>query len=152
MYLIDGLKSVADYLADKSDSEDNAEAEAILSRFLAQIEEEFRADEDDDYLRLAQLLDPIRKILGTNAASTSCERTFNYGGIVLNCRRTSLLTDMADKLIVSACRHKNTLRAKLKLVKLPDIGVLDIDVTTVEEAAEHAEATEESWDELFGEF
>jgi len=55
LYLIDDLKSVADSLADKSDSEDNVEAEAILSRFLAQIEEEFRAD---DYLRLAQLLDP----------------------------------------------------------------------------------------------
>ena len=56
----------------------------------------------------------VRKILGTNAASTSCERTFNYAGIVLNCRRTSLfLTDMADKLIVSACRHKNALRSNI---------------------------------------
>ena len=103
----------------------------------------------DHYTLFPHFASIIRKILGTNAASTSCERTFNYGGIVLNCRRTSLLTDMADKLIVSSCRHKNTLRAKLKLVKLPDISVHDIDVTTVEEAAEHAEATEESWSDFF---
>jgi hypothetical protein len=40
LYLIDNLKSVADKLAEKNDAEDNVEAEAILSRFLAQIEEE----------------------------------------------------------------------------------------------------------------
>ena len=77
----------------------------------------------------------IRKILGTNAASTLCERTFNYVGIVLKCRRTSLSTDIAEKLIVSACRHKNALRSsKLKVPKLPDIGVLETNVTTAEEA------------------
>jgi hypothetical protein len=32
----------------------NVKAYAILSRFLAQIEEEFEVDEDDDYLKLAQ--------------------------------------------------------------------------------------------------
>ena len=262
-------------MADKSDRDDNVEAEAILSRFLAQIEEEFEVDEDDDYLRLAQLLDPrvsyrvnsleeinrlldraktylppleiadgtiqpefdeddiwaasavvqsvpaavdidtmwnneiaefkkamrkvrrkiigedgtitwefyggvsrvqdidvlqfyaehyqlfpnfasvIRKILGTNAASTSCERTFNYAGIVLNCRRTSLSTDIADKLIVSACRHKNALRSsKLKVPKLPDIGVLETNVATAKEAEEeddNAEVMEEFWDDFFGE-
>jgi hypothetical protein len=70
----------------------------------------------------------IQKILGTNAASTSCERTFNYAGIVLNCRRTALTSDIADKIIVSACRHKNTLRnSKLNSSKLPDIGVLETD-------------------------
>ena len=58
LYLIGDLKSVADKLAERSDAENNVEAEAILSRFLAQIEEEFEADENDDYLRLAQLLDP----------------------------------------------------------------------------------------------
>jgi len=272
LYLIDDLRSVADSLADKSDREGNVEAEAILSRFLAQIEEEFQFDAEDDYLRLAQLLDPrvsyrvnsleeinrlldraktylprientaatiqpdfdeddiwaatavvqsvpgpaeidriwsdeiiefkkamrkvrrkitddhgnitwefhggvarvqdidvlqfyrehyqlflhfasvIRKILGTNAASTSCERIFNYAGIVLNCRRTSLLTDMADKLIVSACRHKNTMRSNnLKLPKLPDIGVFETDATNAEEAEEHAEAVEEFWDDFLGE-
>jgi len=64
----------------------------------------------------------IRKILGTNAASTSCEHvnallTFNYAGIVLNCRRgTSLSTDIADILIVNVLRHKNALRSsKLKV-------------------------------------
>ena len=51
----------------------------------------------------------VRKILGTNAASTSCEQTFNCVGIVLNMRRTLLLTDMVDKLIVDVCRHKNAL-------------------------------------------
>jgi len=40
----------------------------------------------------------IRKIIGTNASTTSCERTFNYVGIVLNSRRTSLATDTADKI------------------------------------------------------
>ena len=58
-YLNGDLKSVADKLAERSDAEDNDEAESILSRFLAQIEEEFEADENDDYLPLAQLLDPI---------------------------------------------------------------------------------------------
>ena len=37
LYLIDDLKSVANSLVDKSDREGNVEAEAILSRFLAQI-------------------------------------------------------------------------------------------------------------------
>jgi hypothetical protein len=58
LYLIDDLKSVADSLGDKNDRDGNIEAGSILSRFLAQIEEEFIFDVDDDYLRLAQLLDP----------------------------------------------------------------------------------------------
>ena len=97
----------------------------------------------------------VRKKFGTNAASTSCERTFNYAGIVLNCRRTSLSTDIADKLIVSACRHKNALRSsKLKVPKLPDIGVLETNVATAKEAEEeddNAEVMEEFWDDFFGE-
>ena len=75
----------------------------------------------------------VRKILGTNAASTSCERTFNYTGIVFNCKRTLQLTDMADKVIVSACRHKNTLQGELKSTMLPNIGELEIDLTIAEE-------------------
>ena len=55
---------IADFLADKSDNkEGNVKTEAILSRCLAsrclaQIKERFGFDKDDDYLRLAQLLDP----------------------------------------------------------------------------------------------
>jgi hypothetical protein len=94
----------------------------------------------------------VRKILGTNAASTLCERTFNYAGIVLNGRRTSLLTDMADKLIVSACRHKNVLRSELKSPMLPNIGEIEIVSTiaeeTAEETAEESEAAEECWDDF----
>jgi len=52
------LKSVFDSLTEKSDRDGNVEVEAILSRFLAQIEEEFEVGEDDDYLHLGQLLDP----------------------------------------------------------------------------------------------
>ena len=93
----------------------------------------------------------VRKILGTNAASTSCERTFNYAGIVLNCRRTSLLTNLADKFIVSACRHKNALRSELKSPMLPNIGEIEIDSTIAEATVEEAEAAEEFWDDFFSE-
>ena len=75
-------------------------------------------------------------------------------GIVLNCRRTALTSDIADKLIVSACacRNKNALRnSKLNSSKLPDIGVLETDLINVEEADEHAEALEEFWDDFFSE-
>ena len=73
----------------------------------------------------------------------------------MNCRRTSLLTDIADSLIVSACRHKNALcSSKLKVPKLSEIGVLKTNVTTAEEAEEddeHAEVVEEFRDDFFGE-
>ena len=54
---------------------------------------------------------------------------------------------------MSACRHKSALRSsKLKVPKLPDIGVLETNVTTAEEAAEeddeHAEVVEEFLGEL----
>ena len=53
------------------------------------------------------------------------------------------------------CGHKNALRSsKLKVPKLPDIGVLGTNVTTAEEAEEddeHAEVVEEFWDDFFGE-
>ena len=53
---------------------------------------------------------------------------------------------------MSACRHKSTLRnSKLNSSKLPDIGVLEIDLINVEEADEHAEALEEFWDDFFSE-
>ena len=58
MYLIADLKFVSDSSADKSDRDGNVEAEAILSRILAQIEEQFEVDEADDYLHLVQFLDP----------------------------------------------------------------------------------------------
>ena len=59
---------------------------------------------------------------------------------------------MADKLIVSACRHKNTMRSNnLKLPKLPDIGVFETDARNAEAAEEHAEAVEEFWDDFLGE-
>jgi hypothetical protein len=58
LYLIDDIKSITDKLAERSDAENNVEAEDILGMFLARTEEEFKADENDYYLRLAQLLDP----------------------------------------------------------------------------------------------
>ena len=61
----------------------------------------------DDYYQLF----PCRKVLGTNATSTSCERIFYYAGIILNCRRTPLTTDIADnKIIASACKQRNNIR------------------------------------------
>ena len=56
---------------------------------------------------------------------------------------------MVNKLIVSACRHKNAFRNKLKSFNLPDKGMLDIDQTTTEEVDEHAEAVEEFLDVFF---
>jgi len=91
----------------------------------------------------------VRKILGTNDASTSCARTFNYAGIVLNCRRTSLLTDMAGKLIVSACRYKNALRSEFKSPMLPKIGEIEIVATIAEETIEEFEAAEEFLADFF---
>ena len=77
LYLIEDLKSVAENVAERSDAENNVEAEAILGMFLARIEEEFKADENDDYLRLAQLLDPgvsyRFKSLDEIKRSRSCE-------------------------------------------------------------------------------
>ena len=55
---------------------------------------------------------------------------------------------------MSACRRKNFLRSsKLKVPKLPDMGVLETNVTTDEEAEEEkeqAEFVEEFWDDFFG--
>ena len=83
----------------------------------------------------------IQNNFGTDSASPSYERT----------------SDIADKSIVNVCWRKNTLRSsKLKVLKLPDMGVLETTVTTAEEAEkdkeeEQAEVAEEFWDDVIGE-
>jgi len=80
--------------------------------------------------------------------------TFNYAGIVLNCRRTSLSTDIGGKLTVGACRHKNPFAAVSSKYQNFRTCVLETNVTTAEEAEEddeHAEVVKEFWDDFFGE-
>ena len=160
---VDGVEGVDKYRNDKPDlilmdlvmpNMDGAEATRQINQITmhSRVQDidvlQFYAEHYESFPLFACV---VRKILGTNAASTSCERTFNYAGIVLNCRRTSLLTDLADKLIVSACRHKNALRSELKSPMLPNIGEIEIDSTIAEETVEEAEAAEEFWDDFFSE-
>ena len=58
LYIMSDLVFVCDNLGDKADSEGNQDAEIILSRVLAELRAEFSRDFEDDYLKLAQLLDP----------------------------------------------------------------------------------------------
>ena len=66
----------------------------------------------------------IRKILGDSTASTSCERAFGFAGMVINIRRTALTPERAEKLILSAARHRNKFRSLKRPPFLPTFGVL----------------------------
>ena len=67
LYIIKDIKKINEDLANAasaradeegSDAEANADAEIILSRIQVEFDSEFVAEESNDYLRLAQLLDP----------------------------------------------------------------------------------------------
>ena len=58
LYIMEDLIQIADDLAAKADAAGNREAEMVLSRVHAELVEDFAEDLNDDYLKLAQLLDP----------------------------------------------------------------------------------------------
>jgi len=125
-YLIDDFKSVADKIVDRND--------AVL--FILTIMYCFPS-------LLVLSVKFLEQMLYQHL------RIFNYAGIVLNSQRTSLLTDIANKLIVGACRRKNTLRSELKSSMLPNIGELEIDLIIAKEAVEEYKAAKEFWDDIF---
>ena len=55
---MEDLMKVSDDLAEKADRAGNETAEKVLSRIQVELSEDFKEDLVDDYLRLAQLLDP----------------------------------------------------------------------------------------------
>ena len=59
-------------MANKADLEGNQDAEIILSRILAELRAEFSHDFDDDYLKLAQLLDP--RVCHRTGSTTEVDR------------------------------------------------------------------------------
>jgi hypothetical protein len=56
--MMEDLMKVSDDLAEKADRAGNEAAEKVLSRIQVELSEDFKEDLVDDYLRLAQLLDP----------------------------------------------------------------------------------------------
>lgn len=58
LYIMQDLIQVSDDLAMKADAAGNQVAEMVLSRMHAELSEDFKDDLVDDYLSLAQLLDP----------------------------------------------------------------------------------------------
>ena len=57
LYIMEDLIQIADDLAAKADAAGNREAEMVLSRVQAELVADFADDLNDDYLKLAQLLD-----------------------------------------------------------------------------------------------
>ena len=72
LYIMNDLVFVCDDLANKADLEGNQDAEIILSRILAELRAEFSHDFDDDYLKLAQLLDP--RVCHRTGSTTEVDR------------------------------------------------------------------------------
>ena len=67
----------------------------------------------------------IRKILANQVATSTAERSFNISGNVLSIRRCSLDPGRAEKLIVSAFRHRCKLRSEKKPPRVPSFRVLE---------------------------
>ena len=58
LYIMEDLIQISDDLAVKADAAGNIDAEKVLSRIQAELKDDFKDDLVDDYLKLAQLLDP----------------------------------------------------------------------------------------------
>jgi hypothetical protein len=58
LYIMEDLIQISDDLAVKADAAGNIHAEKVLSRIQAELKDEFKDDLVDDYLKIAQLLDP----------------------------------------------------------------------------------------------
>ena len=67
----------------------------------------------------------IRKILANQATTSTAERSFNIAGNILNVRRCRLDQSRAEKLLVSAFRHRCKLRFGKKPPRVPSFRVLE---------------------------
>ena len=74
---------------------------------------------------ISKLAEVIRKILANQVATSSAERSFNISGNILNVRRCSLDPARAEKLIVSAFRHRCKLRSGKKPPRVPSFRALE---------------------------
>jgi hypothetical protein len=58
LYVIADLRLTADNIGDAADRDGNTVVESLASRWVAEIDAEFKDDLENDYLKLAQLFDP----------------------------------------------------------------------------------------------
>ena len=97
----------------------------------------------------------IRKVLSNQATTSTPERSFNISGNILNVRRCSLNPIRAEKLIVSAFRHRCKLRSGKKPPRVPSFRVLEVEDVEVEEEDDEDDVRERqeietvAWEALF---
>ena len=87
----------------------------------------------DNHSSFPKLATAIRIVLGNAAAATSCERAFGYSSMVISAKRAGLLPTRAEKLILSASRHRNKLRFSKSQPKLPLLGIFEKDIVAIDD-------------------
>jgi hypothetical protein len=94
----------------------------------------------------------IRKILSNQAATSTCERSFNISGNVLSIRRCSLDPVRAEKLSKSAFRHRCKLRLDKKPPKIPSFRILEDEDVEEAEDEDHVRERQEIEDVAWAAF